>query len=87
MAWQSGQERPLLDWIGLPNILCQDFVVPELLQEQANPHELAEACRTALHDEGWRSGVSQRFYQLHESLRVDTPRIAADVILNVARES
>src|SRR5690606_6419672 len=87
MAWQSGQDRPLLDWIGLPNILCQDFVVPELLQEQANPQELASACLTALHDETWRKGVSERFYKLHESLRVDTPRIAADVILKVARES
>lgn len=87
MAWQSGQDRPLLDWIGLPNILCQDFVVPELLQEQANPEALAKACSVALNDESWRSAVSKRFYDLHESLRLDTPKLAADVILKVARES
>lgn len=87
MAWQSGQNRPLLDWIGLPNILCQDFVVPELLQEQANPEALAKACTVALNDESWRTAVSKRFYDLHQSLRRDTSKLAADVILKVARES
>lgn len=86
MAWQSGQEKPLLDWIGLPNILSQDFVVPELLQDDAEPEKLAKACEQALHDSSWREGVVQRFQQLHEVLRVDTPKLAAEVIMQVARE-
>ena len=87
MAWQSGQARPLLDWVGLPNILCQDFVVPELLQEDATPEKLAKACQVALDDTTWRVRVSQKFHHLHQSLRLDTPRLAADVILKVARET
>ncbi len=85
MAWQSGQKRPLLDWIGLPNILCQDFIVPELLQEEAEPKSLARACRRALDDSSWREKVSRHFYRLHESLRLDTAKLAANVILDVAR--
>ncbi|MBW7382507.1 hypothetical protein J8999_24245, partial [Escherichia coli] len=33
MAWKSGQERPYLPWVGLPNVLLRDFAVPELLQD------------------------------------------------------
>lgn len=84
MAWQAGQDKPLLEWVGLPNILSQDFVVPELLQDDATPAKLAQACEKALCDDSWRTKVKQRFVELHQSLRLDTPRLAAEVILNVA---
>ncbi|MEZ2624105.1 lipid-A-disaccharide synthase [Paenalcaligenes hominis] len=85
MAWQSGQSRPLTDWVGLPNILAQDFVVPELLQDEATPEKLAQAAQRALFDSVWSQHVAQRFLTLHHSLRLDTPRIAAAKILEVAR--
>lgn len=84
MAWQSGQSRPLTDWIGLPNILAQDFVVPELLQDEATPEQLAQATHKALFDSQWSQAVAQRFLTLHHSLRLDTPQIAARKILEVA---
>ena len=40
MAWKSGQEKPTLPWVGLPNILLSDFAVPELLQDEASPPRL-----------------------------------------------
>lgn len=86
MAWQSGQSRPLTDWVGLPNILAQDFVVPELLQDQASPEKLAQATRKALFDSSWTQEVAQRFLAIHHSLRLDTPQIAARKILEVAHE-
>ena len=84
MAWQSGQSRPLTDWIGLPNILAQDFVVPELLQDEATPEQLAQATHKALFDSQWSQAVAQRFLTLHHSLRLDTPQLAARKILEVA---
>lgn len=84
MAWQSGQNKPLTDWVGLPNILAQDFVVPELLQDEATPESLAEATRKALFDSIWAQEVEQRFLSIHHSLRLDTPHIAARKILEVA---
>src|SRR5690606_18070227 len=33
MEWKSGQARPYVPWVGLPNVLARDFVVPELLQD------------------------------------------------------
>ena len=32
MSWQIMRRKKLQPWVGLPNILCDDFVVPELLQ-------------------------------------------------------
>lgn len=84
MAWQSGQKRPLTDWVGLPNILAQDFVVPELLQDDATPEKLAQATQRALFDTAWSEDVAQRFLAIHHSLRLDTPQIAASKILEVA---
>jgi lipid-A-disaccharide synthase len=48
LSWQIMRRKQLQPWVGLPNILCQDFVVPELLQEQATPQALAEC-----HLRGW----------------------------------
>ncbi|WP_298051970.1 lipid-A-disaccharide synthase [uncultured Paenalcaligenes sp.] len=84
MAWQSGQSKPLTPWIGLPNILAQDFVVPELLQEDATPDKLAKATERALFDLSWADEVTQRFMEIHLQLRLDTPRIAAEKILELA---
>ena len=84
MAWQSGQSRPLTDWIGLPNILAQDFIVPELLQDEATPKQLAQATAKALFDSEWAKSVVERFLEIHHSLRLDTPSLAAKKILEVA---
>jgi len=81
MAWKSGQERPYVPWVGLPNVLAQDFVVPELLQEEATPEALAEASWKALTDKAYASQVAERFRAIHESLRRDTPLLAAQAIL------
>lgn len=81
MEWKSGQARPSLPWVGLPNVLARDFVVPELLQDDATPQALAEASWKALTDASYGRQVAERFAQIHESLRRDTPALAAQAIL------
>ena len=86
IAWQLMNRKRLQAWVGLPNILCQDFVVPEFLQSAARPDALAAACLqwldakahnpTDLHD------LEQRFLQLHHTLRQDTGALAAQAIEN-----
>lgn len=82
MAWKSGQERPLVPWVGLPNVLAQEFIVPELLQEDATPQQLAEASWKALTDTAYRDDLEARYVQLHESLSRDTAGLATQVILD-----
>jgi lipid-A-disaccharide synthase len=85
MSWKSGQQRPYLPWVGLPNVLLRDFAVPELLQDDATPDKLAQATWTALTDEAAAARVQARFSDLHAELLRDTPALAAQVISEVAR--
>lgn len=85
MAWKSGQQAPSLPWVGLPNILERDFVVPELLQDDATPEALAESAWFALNDEENKLKVKNRFEELHKILNQDTPNIAAKAILEVCK--
>jgi lipid-A-disaccharide synthase len=84
MAWKSGQERPYVPWVGLPNVLARDFIVPELLQDDAEPEKLAQATWRALTDQSHRDHVQACFNTLHASLALDTPALATQVILQVA---
>ncbi|OZI25400.1 lipid-A-disaccharide synthase [Bordetella genomosp. 7] len=84
MAWKSGQQRPYLPWVGLPNVLLRDFAVPELLQDDATPDKLAEATWVALTDEAHAARIETRFTALHRDLTRDTARLAAQAIVEVA---
>ena len=86
IAWQLMNRKRLQAWVGLPNILCQDFVVPEFLQGAATPDALAGACLQWL-DAKTQNPVAlqrleQRFSQLHQVLRQDTGALAAQAIEN-----
>lgn len=85
MAWKSGQQAPSLPWVGLPNILERDFVVPELLQDDATPKALAEHTWQALTDIEKRTSINYRFTELHNVLNQDTPGISARAILDLCK--
>ena len=81
LSWQIMRRKKLQPWVGLPNILCQDFVVPELLQQAATPRALADAVLAGLAAKPAKVAVlQQRFTELHLQLRQDTPRLAAHAI-------
>ena len=75
--------RHLQPWVGLPNILCGEFVVPELLQGDAKPERLATALLEWLEAPARMAAVQERFRALHASLRRDTATLAADAIQKV----
>jgi len=85
MRRKSGQQQPYVPWVGLPNVLAREFLVPELLQEAATPQALADAMWPMLNDAALVASLQQRFADIHESLTRDTAALAADVILEVAR--
>ncbi|NOL48968.1 lipid-A-disaccharide synthase [Pelistega europaea] len=85
MAWKSGQDKPYLPWVGLPNILLNDFVVPELLQEDCTPTKLVEATWNALDNTTYIAKVKRQFHDLHLSLKQDTAGLAAQVILEMCK--
>lgn len=80
--WQYRLMKRLayLPWVGLPNILCNETVVPELLQDEAHPAALADALDTWLSDADARDRLVQRFTELHHELRQNTAEKAAEAI-------
>jgi lipid-A-disaccharide synthase len=83
LSWQIMRRKKLQPWVGLPNILCGDFVVPELLQDEATPQALADEVLRWLQQPAAVKALQQRFTSLHDTLRRDTPRLAADAIEKV----
>ncbi len=85
LSWKLMQRKQLQPWVGLPNILCADFVVPELLQEAATPQALANATLQWLDARGSAriAALEERFTTLHHSLRRDTARLATDAIQKI----
>ncbi len=84
LSWQIMQRKKLLPWVGLPNILCEAFVVPEFLQDAATPDALAKA---VLHWIDAKSSapdkigaLEKRFASLHAELQRDTSQLATDAI-------
>ena len=63
------RKKALLPWIGLPNILARDFVVPERVQEDATPEHLAADALAWLADAPRRAAIAERFRALHATLR------------------
>ncbi len=74
-------------WVGLPNILADESVVPELLQEAATPDAIADALMKQLDDVANRERLTERFTRLHETLRRDTGLPAATVIADLLSSS
>jgi lipid-A-disaccharide synthase len=84
LSWQIMRRKQLQPWVGLPNILSRDFIVPELLQDRATPHALASGVLQWFDDLEQRSAkiaaLQNQFLTLHHSLRRDTSTLATDAI-------
>lgn len=77
LTWQIMRRQALLPWIGLPNILAGDAVVPELIQHQAEPHALAEALHRLLADPQAAAAQTRMFRTQRARLKRDTPALIA----------
>ena len=84
LSWRIMQRKKLQPWVGLPNILCEEFVVPELLQDAATPQALADAVlqwvNTKAREPAKISALEQRFTRLHTELLRNTSQLATDAI-------
>jgi len=80
ISWQIMRRKQLQPWVGLPNILAEDFVVPELLQHDATPRALARALLEWLEAPARMAAVQEKFTVLHHQLRRDTATLATDAI-------
>ena len=86
-SWEVLRHMSYLPWVGLPNILANESLVPELLQHAATPQALADALWQQLNDATNREALQQRFIEMHHALLRNTAQESAQVVLDVMRKS
>jgi len=74
------RKKALLPWIGLPNILARDFVVPERVQEAATPDKLACDALAWLADAPRRAALTEAFRTMHLTLRQNASARIAEAL-------
>jgi len=86
-SWQIIKRQRLQPWVGLPNILCQEFVVPELLQSECTPENLAHEMLKWFNQPQRVAKLVSRFRALHQNLKQDTPSLCASAIQTLLTRS
>lgn len=80
LTYRLAKYLTYLPWVGLPNILAREFVVPELIQHDATPEKLAAALGQWLDDKAACEQLALRFEQMHLTLRQNNAEKAAAVV-------
>ena len=90
VPWLTAQimkRQGYLPYVGLPNILCEQFVVPELLQDDATAEKLASAVQDWLDHPKKVIELKARFVQMHETLRRPTSLLVAQAVAQTIENS
>jgi len=82
-SWEIMRHMGYQPWIGLPNILAREFLVPELLQHAATPEAMADAVWQQLNDPALRDKLAARFTDMHHSLLRNSAQESAQAVLRV----
>ena len=80
-SWRLMRRMQYQPWIALPNILSACFVVPEFLQDDATPENLAQALGNLVEDQETSRRIAGIFTNLHEKLRLNSAERAAEAIM------
>ena len=81
LTWKIMSRMRYQPYVGLPNIIAGEFIVPELLQDDATPENLAQALVNVHDDPVIQRRLPDRLAAIHRSLRQDTAARAADAVL------
>jgi lipid-A-disaccharide synthase len=80
-SWRLMKRMRYQPWVGLPNVLAGGFVVPEFLQDDATPENLAQALGNLVVDTEVRQRLNNLFTDMHRQLRQNTAEKAAAAVL------
>jgi lipid-A-disaccharide synthase len=85
LTYQIARHLVKIPYIGLPNLLANKSLVPEFIQDQATPKNLATALSEFLHHPEKTQQLQQHFTEIHHQLRRDANHQAAVAVLNILR--
>jgi lipid-A-disaccharide synthase len=86
ITWALMRRMFYLPYVGLPNVLAGEKLVPELLQDEANPAALAAALLRLLRDTEAQRRQIERFHDFHHLLRQNAADRAAVAVLETIRK-
>ena len=87
VSWRIMWPKRRLPYVGLPNVLAGEFVVPELLQDDATPENLAQALLNLLEDGVVRRRIEAKFSRMRAGLRRNAADTAAEVVVRLLGET
>src|SRR5512139_2587487 len=76
------KRKKYLPYVGLPNIIAGKFIVPELLQDDATPENLAQALLNLIGNKKAVAELEEKFADMHVNLKQGTAERAAEAILS-----
>ena len=82
-SWQILRLMAYQPWVGLPNIMAREFLVPELLQDRATPAGLSSALWAQLSNDQNRQRLRRRFVDLHHDLMRNTASQSAHAVMEL----
>lgn len=87
LTYWLAQRLVKTDYVSLPNLLANAPLVPELIQDECNPENLAKHLSVYLSQEPadiiQKNELKQRFMQLHQLIQCDADAQAAQAVVDV----
>ena len=80
-SYWIGKRMVRSPYVGLPNILAGRFVVPEILQDEATPENLAAALMKLYEDKESATAIVEAFTDIHLQLRQNNAEKAANAVI------
>ena len=85
--WIMQSRSTNLPYVGLPNILCNEFISPEILLNDATPEKLSRHAISLLLDKNRQVRVKNKFQVIREMLRRDASKEAFKAIVSSLRQN
>lgn len=82
ISWWLLKAMRYIPYVGLPNILANKYIVPELLQKDATPEKLNETMIAMLKDKKRLKEIKETFTDIHRTLKQNSAKKAAEVVIS-----
>ncbi len=80
-SYRIMKRKGYLPYVGLPNILAGRFVVPEILQDDATPENLAQALLNVVGDAVVTARLGRQFFEMRRELKQNAAEQAVAAIM------
>lgn len=82
LSYRLMRRMGYLPYVGLPNVLAGKFVVPELIQDEATPENIAQALLNLYGDKSVCARLQALFHEMHRQLRQNAADRAAAAVVD-----